>query len=209
MLGCRKGVSSSALPYKRTPPTWLKISAADVSCRLLIWFPLLLFLLLGFLLNSVDPVAQVEENICKFAKKGLSPSQIGVILRDSHGIAQVNSVTGSKILRILKAHGTSLHDVSVGIDRNEYEDIEHGTWRNKLVISLISVIRTQRRRTRGFDPLESMVAAYGAMKPTKLGLEEPQEQLHRIPFTLSSKNVKNPEKGASYLSHHLDLVLIL
>lgn len=48
---------------------------------------------------------QVEENICKFAKKGLTPSQIGVILRDSHGIAQVKSVTGSKILRILKGHG--------------------------------------------------------------------------------------------------------
>ncbi|XLS44649.1 hypothetical protein HN51_001514 [Arachis hypogaea] len=71
-----KGISSSALPYKRTPPSWLKISSQDV-----------------------------EENICKFAKKGLTPSQIGVILRDSHGIAQVKSVTGSKILRILKAHG--------------------------------------------------------------------------------------------------------
>ncbi|KAF5466978.1 40S ribosomal protein S13-like [Juglans microcarpa x Juglans regia] len=71
-----KGISASALPYKRTSPSWLKISYQDV-----------------------------EENICKFAKKGLSPSQIGVILRDSHGIAQVKSVTGSKILRILKAHG--------------------------------------------------------------------------------------------------------
>lgn len=27
----RKGISSSALPYKRTPPSWLKISASDVS----------------------------------------------------------------------------------------------------------------------------------------------------------------------------------
>ncbi|KAK9943145.1 hypothetical protein M0R45_008763 [Rubus argutus] len=71
-----KGISASALPYKRTPPSWLKISTQDV-----------------------------EENICKFAKKGLAPSQIGVILRDSRGIAQVKSVTGSKILRILKAHG--------------------------------------------------------------------------------------------------------
>ncbi|KAL6124404.1 hypothetical protein ACLB2K_076916 [Fragaria x ananassa] len=71
-----KGMSASALPYKRTPPSWLKISTQDV-----------------------------EESICKFAKKGLTPSQIGVILRDSHGIAQVKSVTGSKILRILKAHG--------------------------------------------------------------------------------------------------------
>ncbi|KAL2460797.1 40S ribosomal protein S13-2 [Abeliophyllum distichum] len=71
-----KGISASALPYKRTPPSWLKISSQDV-----------------------------DDNICKFAKKGLTPSQIGVILRDSHGIAQVKSVTGSKILRILKAHG--------------------------------------------------------------------------------------------------------
>jgi len=39
------------------------------------------------------------------AKKGLTPSQIGVLLRDNHGIAQVSSVTGSKVLRILKGHG--------------------------------------------------------------------------------------------------------
>ncbi|KAF9668827.1 hypothetical protein SADUNF_Sadunf14G0043800 [Salix dunnii] len=71
-----KGISASALPYKRTAPSWLKTSPQDV-----------------------------EENICKFAKKGLTPSQIGVILRDSHGIAQVRTVTGNQILRILKAHG--------------------------------------------------------------------------------------------------------
>ena len=29
----------------------------------------------------------------------------GVILRDSHGVAQVRHVTGNKILRILKAQG--------------------------------------------------------------------------------------------------------
>ncbi|KAF9668253.1 hypothetical protein SADUNF_Sadunf15G0109800 [Salix dunnii] len=77
-----KGISASALPYKRTPPSWLKISAQDV-----------------------------EDNICKFAKKGLTPSQIGVILRDSHGIAQVRSVTGNQILRILKAHAYGLAEL--------------------------------------------------------------------------------------------------
>ena len=71
-----KGISKSAMPYKRTPPSWLKISASDV-----------------------------EEHVCKLAKKGLTPSQIGVILRDSNGIAQVKSVTGQKIVRILKANG--------------------------------------------------------------------------------------------------------
>lgn len=34
-----------------------------------------------------------------------------------------------------------------------------------------------------------------AMKPTKPGLEEPHEQIHKIRITLSSKNVKNLEKG--------------
>lgn len=43
--------------------------------------------------------------ITKAAKKGQMPSQIGVLLRDQHGIPLVHSVTGSKILRILKAHG--------------------------------------------------------------------------------------------------------
>lgn len=71
-----KGMSKSARPYKRQPPSWLKVSSADV-----------------------------EDQICKFAKKGLTPSQIGVILRDSHGVAQVKSVTGSKVLRLLKKNG--------------------------------------------------------------------------------------------------------
>jgi small subunit ribosomal protein S13e len=35
----------------------------------------------------------------------MTPSQIGVILRDSHGVAQVRFVTGNKILRILKSKG--------------------------------------------------------------------------------------------------------
>ncbi|XP_038051257.1 40S ribosomal protein S13 [Patiria miniata] len=71
-----KGISSSALPYRRSVPTWLKLSSDDV-----------------------------KEQIFKLSKKGLSPSQIGVILRDSHGVAQVRFVTGNKILRILKAKG--------------------------------------------------------------------------------------------------------
>ncbi|KAJ3126166.1 ribosomal 40S subunit protein S13 [Nowakowskiella sp. JEL0407] len=70
-----KGIASSALPYRRSPPSWLKTSPEEV-----------------------------VEQICKLAKKGLSPSLIGVILRDSHGIAQVRSVTSNKILRILKAN---------------------------------------------------------------------------------------------------------
>lgn len=48
---------------------------------------------------------QVTEHICKLARKGMTPSQIGVLLRDQHGIPQVGSITGSKVLRILKGAG--------------------------------------------------------------------------------------------------------
>jgi len=93
-----KGISASAIPYSRTPPAWLKTTPE-----------------------------QVVDQICKLAKKGATPSQIGVVLRDSHGIAQVKVVTGmsicgcakskfllrdgtdglagNKILRILKSNG--------------------------------------------------------------------------------------------------------
>ncbi|RYC54404.1 hypothetical protein CHU98_g11805 [Xylaria longipes] len=71
-----KGISASALPYSRAPPSWSKATPASV-----------------------------EENIIKLARKGATPSQIGVVLRDSHGIAQVKAVTGNKILRILKSNG--------------------------------------------------------------------------------------------------------
>ena len=42
-----KGISKSSLPYKRSPPSWLKISAQEVT-----------------------------EHVCKLAKKGLTPSQV-------------------------------------------------------------------------------------------------------------------------------------
>ncbi len=73
-----KGISSSALPYRRSQPSWSKITPEEVC-----------------------------DQIFKLARRGLAPSQIGVILRDSHGVPQVKSVTGNKILRILKTNGGS------------------------------------------------------------------------------------------------------
>merc|ERR1711924_212190 len=58
-----KGISRRSLPYKRTPPSWVKQSASDT----------------------------IKE-ICNMAKKGYTPSQIGVVLRDSHGIPQVKMI---------------------------------------------------------------------------------------------------------------------
>ncbi|XP_075249843.1 small ribosomal subunit protein uS15-like [Convolutriloba macropyga] len=76
VYGPGKGISGSAIPYCRVVPSWLKLSAEECI-----------------------------NHITKLAKKGLSPSQIGVVLRDSHGVPQVKFLTKNKILRILKTKG--------------------------------------------------------------------------------------------------------
>jgi small subunit ribosomal protein S13e len=76
MYGPGKGISGSALPYRRSPPAWLKVTSRDL-----------------------------VKQIIELSKKGMAPSMIGLTLRDSLGVAQVKSVTGRKIVRILKASG--------------------------------------------------------------------------------------------------------
>jgi small subunit ribosomal protein S13e len=75
-LARRKGISGSAAPYKKAPPSWVKQKPTDVI-----------------------------ELVCRLARKGNTPSQIGAILRDGSGIPMVRSVTGKKVTRILKAKG--------------------------------------------------------------------------------------------------------
>lgn len=48
MYGKGKGIATSAIPYKRTPPTWLKMKSEDV-----------------------------VDHICKLAKKGSATSSAG------------------------------------------------------------------------------------------------------------------------------------
>ncbi|ULT99362.1 hypothetical protein L3Y34_000598 [Caenorhabditis briggsae] len=71
-----KGMAKSAIPYRRSVPSWQKMTTDEV-----------------------------QDQIVKMAKKGLRPSQIGVILRDSHGVGQVRRLAGNKIFRILKSKG--------------------------------------------------------------------------------------------------------
>ncbi|KAF1741788.1 hypothetical protein MXB_1076 [Myxobolus squamalis] len=71
-----KGRSGSMVPYRRTLPPWIKVNPRFV-----------------------------VDMICKLAKKGMTPSQIGINLRDSHGIPQVKQITKNKIIRVLKAKG--------------------------------------------------------------------------------------------------------
>lgn len=46
--------------------------------------------------RSWSHVLQVKDLITKLAKKGSTPSQIGVVLRDQHGVAQVKRMNNSQ-----------------------------------------------------------------------------------------------------------------
>merc|ERR1712046_382335 len=76
MYSTGKGIARRCLPYRKAPPSWVQVSTQDLC-----------------------------DQIIKLAKKDSTPSQIGVTLRDSHGVPQVKSVTSSKVLRILKRAG--------------------------------------------------------------------------------------------------------
>ena len=71
----KRGKSGSVRPVKRGKPTWLEHSPKVV-----------------------------EQLVLKLAKTELSPSMVGLILRDSYGIPDVKAITGKKILQILKEH---------------------------------------------------------------------------------------------------------
>ncbi len=72
----KKGKSGSTKPVKKTKPVWIPYSEKEV-----------------------------ELLVIKYAKEGLPPSQIGIKLRDSHGIPDVKTITGKKITKILEEKG--------------------------------------------------------------------------------------------------------
>lgn len=71
----KKGKSGSTRPARLEKPVWVELSSEEV-----------------------------ENQVVKLAKKGIPPSLIGVILRDSHGIPLIKIVTGKSISQILKEH---------------------------------------------------------------------------------------------------------
>ncbi|KAK8485947.1 hypothetical protein V6N13_026870 [Hibiscus sabdariffa] len=82
---------------------------------------------------------------------------------------------------LLFLSGTVAYGVLKYLENEKLKDQKRGT-HHRLDISF--------QKTK----LELRTMAYAAMKPSKPGLEEPQEQIHKIRITLSSKNGKNLEK---------------
>jgi len=129
-----KGMSSSALPYKRSAPSWLKTTPQEVI-----------------------------ELITKAARKGATPSQIGVLLRDQHGITQVKAVNGSSILRLLKGLGLApeipedlYHLIKKAVSMRKHLELNRkdkdGKFRLILVESRIHRLARYYRRVKKLPP---------------------------------------------------------
>jgi len=73
-----RGKAGSLKPENKTKPTWLRYSDKEIEMLTL-----------------------------KLAKEGLKPSQIGLHLRDSYGIPDVQFLTGKSVTKILKEKGVT------------------------------------------------------------------------------------------------------
>ncbi len=72
----RKGKSHSTRPPSKKVPVWLDLTPETV-----------------------------EQIALKLAKEGKTPSEIGLILRDEHGVPLFEQVTGRKLLKFLEEKG--------------------------------------------------------------------------------------------------------
>lgn len=72
MYSRRKGKAGSKKPVKKVKPVWIRYT-----------------------------VKEIEQLVVKLAKAGKTPSEIGVILRDTYGVPDVKTLTKKKISKIL------------------------------------------------------------------------------------------------------------
>jgi small subunit ribosomal protein S15 len=68
-----KGMSHQTRPVTKRPPSWCRYTAEEV-----------------------------EALIIKLSREGHSPSRIGIILRDQHGVPLVKPITGKSVTQTLK-----------------------------------------------------------------------------------------------------------
>ncbi len=74
----KRGRSGSTRPVSKKPPSWFKYAPEEV-----------------------------EALIAKLTREGNSPSLIGAILRDRHGVPLVKPVTGKSVTQLARASGQS------------------------------------------------------------------------------------------------------
>ena len=93
---------------------------------------------------------EVEKLVVELAKKGYTPSMIGLILRDSYGIPNVKKITGKKITQILAEN-----DISLEIP----EDLLNLLKRAVRLREHLKIHRKDKHSERGLILIESKIRA--------------------------------------------------
>ncbi len=120
----KRGKSGSTRPYRTSPPKWVELSEEEI----------------------VDTVV-------KLGKKGLSPSRIGVVLRDQYGVPSVKLMTAKRISQILDEKGIkaelpedmmNLIKKAVELDKHLTENPKDMTAKRGMQLTEAKIIRLAR-----------------------------------------------------------------
>jgi len=115
----RHGKSHQTRPTSKRPPSWLTYSADEVSSLAI-----------------------------KMGREGLTPSQIGVRLRDEYGIPLVKPILGKSISTLLREN-----KLAPAIP----EDLQHLLERAKRVQEHLSTFKSDRRNVRSLELIEAKI----------------------------------------------------
>jgi small subunit ribosomal protein S15 len=114
-----RGKSHSSRPASPSSPSWLKMTSAEVSSL-----------------------------VISLSKEGLSPSEIGLNLRDNHAIPLVKPITGKTITQML-----SEGDVQKGLP----EDLEHLVQKAVGLQKHLKNHNTDHRNIRSLELIEAKI----------------------------------------------------
>lgn len=115
----KKGKSGSKRPLKKTHPSWIRYKPKEV-----------------------------EMLIIKMAKEGKSPSQIGLILRDTYGIPLVKNIINKRITKVLEENN---------IISKIPEDVTALIKRSMFVKKHIEINKNDEVAKRGITLIESKI----------------------------------------------------
>jgi small subunit ribosomal protein S15 len=91
---------------------------------------------------------EIKTLIVKLAKEGLSPSQIGVRLRDEYGIPLVKPILGASITEVLR---------EAGLAPELPEDLANLISRAQRLQEHLAVHRSDRRNVRSLELVEAKI----------------------------------------------------
>ena len=145
MYSSRKGKSASSKPFKTEPSEW-----------------------------SNTDVKEIESLVVKYAKEGMSTSQIGIVLRDKHAVPNVRLVLGKRIGAVVAENdlGGSYPEDLMNLMRQAVAIIDHLTTNHRDIHNkrALELTEAKIRRLANYYKSEGRLAADWKYKRDQLRL---------------------------------------